>query len=129
MSTFSPTLRKGGATHAVLALVALAILIAVLAGVNERLGIGDSAAFWALFVVGMVICAIGPLGQGATFGWFNPLHIAGYVLGVLLLLLGAAVLFGIAIPGISSVQRAIVLLGALMVVKGVLAMFYRQQPS
>mgnify|MGYP000844970114 CR=1 FL=1 len=30
-------------------------------------------------------------------------------------------------PGISTIQGAIVLLGALMVVKGVLAMFYRQR--
>lgn len=126
MSAFSPGARQGGVVHAVIALVALAILLAVLTGLNERLGIGDSAAFWALFVVGMVICALGPLGQGASYGWFNPLHIAGYVLGVLLLLLGAAVLFAVAIPGVSSVQGAIVLLGALMVAKGVLAMFYRQ---
>lgn len=120
-------MNKSKTTHAILALVAVAVLVAVLTGVNEWLGITDSAAFWVLFVVGLTICALGPLGQGATYGWFNPLHIAGYVLGVLLLLLGAAVLFGLSIPGISTIQGAIVLLGALMVVKGVLAMFYRQR--
>jgi hypothetical protein len=57
------------------------------------------------------------------------LHIAGYAFGVLLLLLGAAVLFDVAIPGISSVQRAIVLLSVLMFVKGVLAIFYRWQAA
>ena len=127
MSAYSAGLNKSKTTHAILALVAVAVLVAVLTGVNEWLGITDSAAFWVLFVVGLTICARGPLGQGATYGWFNPLHIAGYVLGVLLLLLGAAVLFGLSIPGISSIQGAIVLLGALMVVKGVLAMFYRQR--
>jgi hypothetical protein len=125
MSTFSTGLNKSSATHSVLALVAVAILIAVLAGLNERVGIGDGAAFWALYVVGLTICALGPLGQGARYGWWNPLHIAGYAFGVLLLLLGAAVLFDVAIPGISSVQRAIVLLSVLMFVKGVLAIFYR----
>jgi hypothetical protein len=127
MSTFSPDLQKGSTAHTVLAGIAVVILVGVLTGVNEQLGIGDSAAFWALFVVGLAICAGGPLGQGTAYGWWNPLHITGYVLGVLLLLLGAAVLFDIAIPGISSVQGAVVLLGGLMIVKGVLAMFYRRQ--
>lgn len=129
MSTSSHEFSKGGASHTVLALVAVAILVAVLTGINERLGIGDSVAFWALFVVGLIICAIGPLGQGVTYGWWNPLHIAGYVLGALLLLLGASIPFGMAIPGVSSVRGAVVLLGGLMIVKGVLAMFYSRLPA
>ncbi len=126
MSAFASDRPKGHAAHTVLASIAVVILVAVLTGLNERLGIGDGGAFWALFVVGMVICAGGPLGKGAKYGWWNPLHIAGYLLGVVLLLLGGAVLFDVVLPGAGSAQGATVLLGTLMAVKGVLALFYRQ---
>lgn len=126
MSTLSPRRQGGVLLHAGLALVAAVIVVAVLAGFNERLGIDDTVAFWGLFLVGVALCGAGPLGQGAAYGWWNPLHIAGYLLGVALVLLGVAVLFEIALPGIATVQAAIVIVAGLMVVKGVLAMFYRR---
>ena len=118
MSTFSQRLNKGSLPHTVLALVAALIFIAVLTGLNEGWGIADSVAFWTLFSVGFVLCAVGPLGQGATYGWWNPLHIIGYVVGAVILLLGAGMLFDITVPGVSTVQTSIWILAGLMVVKG-----------
>jgi hypothetical protein len=129
MSILSPHLNKRSLTHAVLVLVAALIFIAVLTGLNEWLNIGDTVAFWGLFLVGLALCMAGPLGDGAAHGWRNPLHIAGYILGTIILLLGAAILFDTALPGISAVQSAIVVLGALMIVKGVVAMFYKKMAS
>jgi hypothetical protein len=127
-TTTSP-LRRNSAAHTALAALAALILIAVLTGLNERLGVADTAAFWAMFLVGVLLCTGGPLGHGATFGWFNPLHVAGYALGVLLLLLGAAVLFDFTIPGIADAQAAVVALAAGMLVKGLLALLYRPKAA
>jgi hypothetical protein len=129
MSTLSSSGHKLDVTHAVLAAAAALIFIAVLVGINERLGIGDTFAFWALFAAGMLLCARGPLGRGAVYGWWNSLHIAGYGLGVVIMLLGLAQLFDIALPGISSAQGSVLVLGLLMILKGALAMFYRTQPA
>ena len=84
------------------------------------------AGFFALFVAGFAFCSVGGISQAPTYGWAHPISITGYVLGIAALLLGATVLLQISVPGISSVQSAILVLGALMVVKGVLAIFYRQ---
>lgn len=125
MNTVSASVQRSTLTHNLLALVALLIVIATVLGLNVRFGVGDSTMFWALFLVGMTICAIGPLGRGATYGWWNPLHVTGYVLGTILLLLGAAVLFNAGPAWLAAPQSAIVILAALIAVKGVLAMFYR----
>lgn len=125
MNTVSASVQRSTLSHNLLALTALLLVIAVLLGFNERFGIGDSTMFWALFLVGMTICAIGPLGRGATYGWWNPLHIAGDVLGTILLFLGGAVLFNVGPAWLSAPQNAIFILATLIAVKGVLAMFYR----
>jgi hypothetical protein len=125
MNTVSASVQRSTLSHNLLALIALLLVIATVLGLNERFGVGDSTMFWALFLVGMTICAIGPLGRGATYGWWNPLHIAGYVLGTILLLLGAAVFFDIGPTWLATPQTTIFILAALIAVKGVLAMFYR----
>jgi hypothetical protein len=125
MSTNSSQPKKAKLTHTGLAVLAAIIVIAVLTSVNERLGVSDILAFWALFLVGVFLCGAGPSGQGATYGWWNPLHIIGYVIGAVLLLLAVAIMFGLTVPGISSVQSATMVVAALMVVKGVVAMFYQ----
>jgi hypothetical protein len=129
MSTLSSSGHKLDVTHAVLAGAAALIFIAVSVGINERLGIGDTVAFWALFAAGMLLCVRGPLGRGGIYGWWNPLHIAGYGLGVLIMLLGLAQLVDVALPGISSVHGSVLVLGLLMILKGALAMFYRTRPA
>ncbi|HSM56967.1 MAG TPA: hypothetical protein VK879_12520 [Candidatus Sulfomarinibacteraceae bacterium] len=71
-----------------------------------------------------MMCARGPLGQGAELGWWNPGHIAGYVLGGLALVLGMAVLFDWSLPLINSPRAAVLVLGLLMVAKMLTALLY-----
>lgn len=125
MNTVSVSMQRSTFTHNLLALIALLLIIATVLGFNERFGIGDNVMFWTLFLVGMTICAMGPLSRGATYGWWNPLHIAGYVLGTILLLLGIAVFFNVGPTWISAPQNATFIMAILIAIKGILAMFYR----
>jgi hypothetical protein len=107
-----------------LGVAAALITVGVLANLHLSLGISDRFAFFALFLVGMTMCALGPLGQGQRYGWGNPRHIVGYVLGVLILVLGAAMLFGLPLPWILDARMALVTLAVLMLIKVGAAAFY-----
>lgn len=63
MSTSSSQPKKAQLAHTGLAVLAAIIVIAALTSVNERLGVGDILAFWALFLVGIVMCGAGPLNR------------------------------------------------------------------
>lgn len=124
MNTTPIEFRQKNWTIAILGVAAALLVVGVLANVSQSIGIGDRVAFWVLFVVGMTMCAMGPLGHGASYGWWNARHIVGYILGAIILLLGAAVLFNVPVPGIASDRPAILALAGLMVVKvGVAALY------
>lgn len=126
MNTTSTELQQKNSTIAVLGVAAALLVVGVLANVSQSIGIGDRVAFWVLFAVGLTMCAMGPLGHGASYGWWNIRHIVGYILGAIILLLGAAVLFNVAVPGIASDRTAMMALAGLMVVKvGVAALYPR----
>lgn len=115
-------------THRLLSafLVAAAILLvaAVETGAGPALGLGNRLAFWLLFLVGMTMCARGPLGHGQRYGWTNWRHLLGYLLGAIALLIGAALLFDFPLPAIANDHTAVLALGPLMALKVAIARLY-----
>lgn len=124
MNTITPSTTAFGLVNIVLGAGSALLVLSVWTGFSENLGLGARAAFWILFLVGMTMCALGPLGQGAVVGWGNPRHIAGYILGGAALLLGAAVLFDFSLPLVNNPRTAVLALGLLMAVKVVIALLY-----
>lgn len=110
--------------NVVLGLGATLLVVAVLTGANQYVGLGARTAFWLLFAIGFLMCALGPLGQGADFGWLNPRHIAGYLLGAAALLLGVVVFFDLSLPLISSPRVAFLALAMVMAAKVVVGLLY-----
>lgn len=124
MNTITPSTTAFGLVNAVLGAGSALLVVGVWTGFNQNLGLGERAAFWILFLVGMTMCALGPLGQGAAVGWWNVRHIAGYLLGVLALILAASVLFEFSLPLIGSARAAVLALGLLMALKVLIALLY-----
>ncbi len=55
----------------------------------------DRAAFFSVFVLGFIMCAIAGIGRTqVTLGWLHPITIIGTVLGILALVLAIAVFTG-----------------------------------
>ena len=101
--------------------IVIALLIgAVLAGLHTRLGLSDRAAFGILTVTGMVFCSTGM--KIDIYGWKNPFNLVGAFLGVIILLLVAAVFTGIPFPGVASAHEAFITLSILIILKVVLDM-------
>lgn len=121
-TTFSATARH--ATNAIFIASAILLVAAVETGVSQTVGLGDRVAFWLLFLVGITLCARGPLGQGTRYGWRNARHMVGYILGLAALLLGAAVLFDFSLPGSGSDRAAVLALGLVMAIKAAIARLY-----
>ncbi len=57
--------------------------------------LSDRLAFLVLVMVGLTLCSLSPLGEGALYGWWNPRHILGYLLGAGALLFSLAVLLNL----------------------------------
>lgn len=109
---------------ALFGIVSALLVIGVLTNATIQFGISDRVAFFALVILGLTICGMGKLGQGAVYGWANPLHLAGYVLGTIGLALAVLVWFNVPIPFIASERTAIVVLTMLMLVKVGVAQLY-----
>ncbi|RPI24577.1 MAG: hypothetical protein EHM70_21130 [Chloroflexota bacterium] len=105
-----------------LSVVSLLFAGSVLLGLTQKIGLSDRAAFFILVIAGFTACAMGKLGQGHIYGWFNFRHILGYVFGSLALLLAVAVLFQW--PFIGSERSAFLALAVLMLVKTGIAVTY-----
>jgi hypothetical protein len=84
-------------------------------------------AFGVTFFVGMAMCSRG-LEQGLERGWLHPITMLGSVLGVLLLGLGASVVFRRSVGPVTSDRNALFALLGLMAVKFVLAGLYALVP-
>lgn len=68
-------------------------------------------------LVGMAMCTAG-IGQVAAQGqWLHPLSIVGYLVGVVILLIVGAALFGVKLPLIDSTQAALISVIVLVIVK------------
>lgn len=109
---------------ALLVAVAILLVAAVETGAGPTLGLDNRLAFWLLFLAGLTMCALGPLGQGARCGWSNWRHLLGYLLGVVALLIGAAVFFDFSLPAIANDRAAVLALGVVIAVKVAIARLY-----
>lgn len=81
-------------------------------------------AFFVLFAAGFVFCFLGGVGQAPTYGWAHPISIAGYVLGIAALLLGAVVLLRRFPKVIPDERSAFFALLGIVVAKFILAALY-----
>lgn len=71
-----------------------------------------------LVVIGMAICSQCGIGRiAATKQWSHPLSIAGYILGVLILLITLAVFVGWEFPFIQTGQQTLIALTILICLK------------
>jgi hypothetical protein len=99
--------------------IVVALLIgAVLAGFHHAFGLSDRTAFSLLAVAGMAFCLTGMKIE--TYGWKNPFNLVGSFLGMIILLLVAAVFTGIPFPGVASDRDAFIALAILIGMKVVL---------
>ena len=111
-------------TSGVFLAVAILLVAAVETGINRELGVGERLVFWLLFLVGIAMCARGPLAKGDYYGWGNPRHLLGYLLGGVALVLSAAILQGFPLPLISSDGSFVLALGVVMGIKVAIARLY-----
>jgi hypothetical protein len=132
MITFAPI------GTAVATVIGVGIALLVWAALTNRpfpiIGSHDRAALWAVFGLGVTMCAIaGITPTQSSLGWRHPITLIGIALGVLavvpvlLVLFGwtapltsAGQLFGGGFPTLSAERIAIVGLGLLILVKWLL---------
>jgi hypothetical protein len=111
-------IRSNNIAVVVLGLLTTAFVAAALANVKIPMIDNDRAAFIVLAVLGVVMCSLGMRIE--IYGWLNPFNVVGIVLGSLLLLLTALVLFDVRLPLITSDRAAMVAMAVIMVIKVVL---------
>lgn len=111
--------RRGVGPHTIgLGVVAAGLVVGTLADLPLPLVSGDRAALIALAVVGLTMCAVGPLGELTSTGaWTKPSSVAGILLGGLALAVVAAGLGLVALPLLSGPRSALVALAAVMAAK------------
>jgi hypothetical protein len=104
---------------AVLGVIAFLVILAVLTGKNVDLPLISEGrgAFFILFLVGFAMCTLGGVGHVSPGPGALLHNVIGGVLGVLLLLLGAAVLFNVKASFIPDERGSFVLLALLMTAK------------
>lgn len=103
----------------VLGISEVGIVAATLANVQLPLIGNPRIALIALVVIGMAMCSMGM--ELTKYGWGNPFNVIGTVLGVIMLIIGMAAIFGISLPLITSEREAMLALAVLMVIKVVIA--------
>ncbi len=78
-----------------------------------------------LVIIGMTICTQAGIGRIAATGqWTHPQAILGYILGGLILIITAAVFFGLELPYIQSDQQALLVIAILASLKVVNAVIH-----
>lgn len=104
-----------------LAVLAAGLVFAVFTGRQLPLIAGDRAAFFALLIIGFAMCTFGSLQGIQPHEWLHPMNVLASLLGVLALLLGAAVLAGTDLPLIPGDRTAFVTLAVIILAKMTLA--------
>ncbi len=111
-----------------LGIIAAVIFTAGLTGKELPMISGSRATLIALLVVGSAMCAFGILQVSASGRWASPLAIAGYLLGITLLVVFISIFTGWKLPLIQGESQAVLVVGALMAVKfliGTAGFFFR----
>jgi len=100
------------------------LTLGMLAGWTAAFGLSDRSAFLILAALGFAMCAFSPLGAGAVYGWTNPRHLAGYLLGGLALVLSLGVLFNLPFATAVSDRAAFLALAGIIALKIVISALY-----
>ncbi len=124
MSTTTTSTKSNALPLAFLGLAALLTVAALLTGTHLQIGVSQRAAFLVLAAIGFAMCGLSPLGKGQFYGWANPRHLAGYLIGAALLYLCLTVLFNWPLPGRISLETAFYLLAGGMALKVAIAALY-----
>ncbi|MCC7450056.1 MAG: hypothetical protein IT324_21745 [Anaerolineae bacterium] len=98
--------------------LALGITVATAAGINLPVISSERIAVFALIIVGFVMCSIGGSGRAiGSYGITHPISIVGAILGLLVFLVGASVLFSFKLPLIADDRTAVFVVAGLIVIK------------
>lgn len=122
------TLSTSGINPAIilLGILAVALIGFVLTGRKIPLLSSERAALIALVAIGMAMCSMGGIGRVAASGaWTHPFSIIGYLLGVAVLVIGIAALFGKQIPPLTSYYQSFIAVAVIAAVKLVLTAIHR----
>ena len=122
------TMSTGATNLAVIALGILAVLLAFAFFTGRKLPLlaSDRAALLAFVVIGMLMCAPGGIGRVSASGaWLHPFSIVGYLLGVAIITIGVAAVFGKNIPPLTSYYQSFIVVTAIAIVKLVLTTIHR----
>lgn len=105
---------------AILVMLALVAAVTLLGFSSTKLPVLSSlrADIVIVLVLGFAMCTMGGLKEvGAAGLWAHPLAILGIVLGILILLVGAAGLFGFRLPLITGEKQTLVAAAVLIGLK------------
>ncbi|HLO16523.1 MAG TPA: hypothetical protein VK206_16950 [Anaerolineales bacterium] len=122
------TMSTSGTNLAVifLGIFAALLVFAVLTGRKVPLLSSDRSALLALVVIGLLMCSQGGIGRVSANGaWLHPLSIIGYVLGVTIIVIGIAALFGKNIPPLTSYYQSFTAVAVIAAIKLILTTIHR----
>lgn len=122
------TMPTSGTNLVVIALGIFAALLvfAVLTGRKVPLLSSDRSALLALVFIGLLICSQGGIGRVSANGaWLHPFSIIGYVLGVAIIVIGIAALFGKNIPPLTSYYQSFTAVAVIAAIKLILTTIHR----
>jgi hypothetical protein len=122
------TMSTSGTNLAVifLGIFAALLVFAVLTGRKVPLLSSDRSALLALVVIGLLMCSQGGIGRvSATGAWLHPFSIIGYVLGVTIIAIGIAALFGKNIPPLTSYYQSFTAVVVIAAIKLALTTVHR----
>ena len=100
-----------------LALLIVAVVFIATTGKKVPALSNTRVAMGVILVLGMATCSSGIGRVAAIQQWTHPLTILGYLLGVLILVIGLGIVFGWKLPYIRSDAQAILIVAVLISVK------------
>jgi len=78
----------------VLRILAALLVVAVLTNTSLPMIASETGAFYAIALIGIVMCSLGAGPVVTKLGWAHPISLLGIALGVLAILLVASALLG-----------------------------------
>lgn len=75
-----------------------------------------------LCAAGFILC-MASVGKFISAAWYHPLTVCGYILGTILMVSMIALIFRLSIPVVGKPETALIIVGACIVLKGIIARF------
>jgi len=102
-------------------ILAAALVVTNLLGVKIPFLSGDRNTFFALAVLGFIMCTFGSWSKSQPINWLSPIILAGMLLGILAVALTLSLIFKFQLPLITSERTAVLALTGIIVLKVVLS--------